>query len=78
MGQLTMIPICGSSEIEQLCGLGCGIKKSSFRLRLSAFVQKDGLIKMPRWTIVQREPVSPCIAMAEGGLAMAQICQKTG
>ena len=31
---------------------------------------------MPRWTIVQREPVSPYIAMAEGGLATAQIARK--
>ena len=31
---------------------------------------------MPRLTIMQPEPVSPCIAMAEGGLATAQIARK--
>ena len=30
MGHLTMIPICGSSEIKQLCGLGRGNKKLFF------------------------------------------------
>ena len=33
-------------------------------------------MKMPCLTIVQREPVSPCIPMAEGGLATAQIVRK--
>ena len=35
-------------------------------------------MKMPRLTIiiVQSEPVSPCIAMTEGGLATAQIARK--
>ena len=34
-------------------------------------------MKMTRLTsIVQREPVSPCIAMAKGGLATAQIARK--
>ena len=31
---------------------------------------------MTRLTIVQHEPASPCIAMAEGGLATAQIVRK--
>ena len=33
-------------------------------------------MKMSRLTIVQPEPVSPCIAMAESGLATAQIAKK--
>ena len=33
-------------------------------------------MKMTRLTIVQREPVSPCIAMVEGGLATAKIARK--
>ena len=33
-------------------------------------------MKMTRLTIVQREPVSPYIAVAEGDLAMAQIAIK--
>ena len=35
-------------------------------------------MKMTRLTTVQRDPVSPCrpIAMAEGGLATAQIARK--
>ena len=34
-------------------------------------------MKMPRWTNVQPAwPVSPCIAIAEGGLASAQITRK--
>ena len=31
---------------------------------------------MPRLTIVQRDPVSTCIAMAEGGLATAPVARK--
>ena len=33
-------------------------------------------MKMTRLTIVQREPVSSCIAMAEGGLATSQIARE--
>ena len=33
-------------------------------------------MKMTRFTIVLHELVSPCIAMAEGGLAAAQIARK--
>ena len=33
-------------------------------------------MKMTRLTIVQREPVSPCIAMAECGLATARISRE--
>ena len=33
---------------------------------------------MPRLTIVKPQPVSLCIAMAEGGLAMTKIDRKTG
>ena len=40
------------------------------------FFKNDGLKEIPRLEIVQREPVSPCIAMAEGGLATAQIARK--
>ena len=39
-------------------------------------VKNDGLMKMPRLTIVQSVPVSPCISMAEDGLATAQIARK--
>ena len=35
--------------------------------------KNDGLTKMPHLTIVQREPVSPCIATVEGGSTTAQI-----
>ena len=38
--------------------------------------KNDGLIKMPRLTNVQPEPVPPCIAMAEGGLTTARIARK--
>ena len=34
------------------------------------------MMKMPCLAIVQREPVSPCIAMAEDGLTTAQIARK--
>ena len=73
MGQLTMIPIYGSSKIKQLCGLGWGNKQLFFILSLGAFVKKYALMEMPRLTILQPEPLSPCCAMAEGGLATAQI-----
>ena len=33
-------------------------------------------MKMTRLTTVQREPVSPCISMAVGGLATAEIAGK--
>ena len=33
-------------------------------------------MKMHRLTIVQRGPVSPCIAIAKGGLTTAQIARK--
>ena len=33
-------------------------------------------MKMPTLTIVQPEPVYPCIAMAESGLATAEIARK--
>ena len=36
----------------------------------------DGLMKMHRLTIVQPEPVSSCIAMAEDGVTTAQIARK--
>ena len=39
-------------------------------------MKNDRLMKMPRLTTVQPEPVSLCIAMAEGGLAKAQIARK--
>ena len=74
MGQLTMIPICGSSQIEQLRGLGWGNKKSF--LRISSFVQKWWVDENDRLKIVQCEPVSPCFAMAEGALTMAQMARK--
>ena len=33
-------------------------------------------MKMPSLTIVQRDLVSACIAIAEGGLAISQIARK--
>ena len=38
--------------------------------------KNDGLMKMTPLTIVHGEPVSPCIAMVEGGLTLAQIARK--
>ena len=76
MGQLTIIPICGSSEIKQLCGLRWGNKKS--KISLSSFEQK--------WWVDENESfdnfasivwaVSPRIAMAESGWATTPIARK--
>ena len=33
-------------------------------------------MKMPRLTVVQPEPVSPCIAIVKAGLAVARISRK--
>ena len=37
---------------------------------------RAGMDENDSFDIVQREPVSPCIAMAEGSLATAQISRK--
>ena len=68
MGQLTMIPICGSYEIEQLC---------FFRLGLSSFVQK---CRVDENASFDNCAAWACFSTtyAEGGLARAQIARKTG
>ena len=48
-----------------------GGTKSYFSDEVNLF-KNDGLMIMP----VQPEPVSPCIPMAEGGLATTQIARK--
>ena len=49
-----------------------------FKLKLKGGPKNNQLMKMTRLTIVQREPVSPCIAMEEGGFGYGSNCQKTG
>ena len=54
---------------------GVGEQKVLFQNKFIS-CKNGALMKMTRLTIVQRGPVSPCIDMAEGGLATAQIARK--
>ena len=52
---------------------GVGEQKVLFQIKFRCICSKMiGLMKMSCLTIVPREPVSPCIAMEEGGPATAQ------
>ena len=53
---------------------GVGEQNVPFQIKFKFICSKMmGLMNMPRLTIVQLEPVSPCVAVAKGGLATAQI-----
>ena len=56
---------------------GVGEQNVPFLIKFKFICSKMmGLMNMPSLTIVQPEPVSPCIAVAKGGLATAQIGRK--
>ena len=59
MGQLTMIPICGSSEINQLCRLGLGNKKS-FQINFK-FISSKNTICTKNWN--SHRDITSCYIM---------------
>ena len=67
-------PAAGHLKLSNYAGCGGGTKSPFFRLCLSDFVKKWWADENAYFdNIVQPQPVSLCIAMAEGGPATAQI-----